>query len=113
MQGQQASHHLADPRDHDIAGRQVDRDVQLRVGPQQLPQLLKQALQDKVGHLADLPGVLCHRDKQVGTGQGAVRPSPAQQGFGPDAVAAVEVKDRLIEHLQLTSADGSRQLCVK
>ncbi len=42
------------------------------------PQLLKQALQDEVGHLADLAGVLRHRNKQVGAGQGAVRSSPAQ-----------------------------------
>ncbi|MNP12346.1 hypothetical protein D3C76_1045750 [compost metagenome] len=113
VQGQQAGHHLADPRDHDVAGRQVDRDIQLRIGPQQLPQLLEQALQDKVGHLANLPGVLGHRNEQVGTGQGAVRPAPAQQGLGPDAVAAVEVEDRLIQYLQLASTNGARQFSVQ
>ncbi|MNL22160.1 hypothetical protein D3C87_1434920 [compost metagenome] len=34
MQRQQARHHLADTRHHDVAGCEVDRDVQLRIGPQ-------------------------------------------------------------------------------
>ena len=78
-----------------------------------LPELLKQALQDEVGHLADLAGVLRHRDEQVGTGQGAVRPAPTQQGFGPDAVATVEIENRLIQHLQLAAANGPRQFRIQ
>lgn len=113
MQGQQARHHLADARHHDIASCEIDRDIELRIGPEQLPQLFKQALQDEVGHLADLPGVFRHGDKQIGAGQRAVRSSPAQQGFSADAVAAVEIEDRLIQHLQLATAYRAMQFGIQ
>lgn len=103
MQRQQARHHLADPRHHDIAGRKVDRDVQVRVGPQQVPQLFEQALQDKIGDGADLPGVLRHGNEQLRTGQGAIRTAPAQQGLGADTLARLQIEDGLIQHLQLAT----------
>ncbi|MNK85637.1 hypothetical protein D3C87_1055220 [compost metagenome] len=113
VQGQQPRHHLADSRNHHITRREIDRDVQLRVGTQQLAKLLEQALQDEVRHLANLPGVLRHRNEQVGTGQGAVRPAPAQQCFSPDTVAAIKVEDRLIQHLQLATANRAGQFGVQ
>jgi hypothetical protein len=105
VQCKQPRHDLADARHHHIARCQVDRDIQLRIGPQHRTELFQQTLEDKVGHLANLPGVFRHGDEQVGAGQCAVGAAPAQQRLGADAVAAVEVEDRLIEHLQLAAAD--------
>ncbi|MNT61879.1 hypothetical protein D3C72_1995520 [compost metagenome] len=110
MQGQQPGHDFADSRHHHITGRQVDRDIQLRVGTQKLAKLLKQALQDKVGDLAYLPGVLRHGNEQVRTGQRAVRSTPAQQGLGADTLAAAQLKDRLIQHLQFAALERALQL---
>ncbi|MNE62176.1 hypothetical protein D3C80_1574430 [compost metagenome] len=85
----------------------------MRVGTQQLAKLLEQALQDEIRHLANLPGVLRHRNEQIGTGQGTVRPAPAQQRFSPDTVAAIEVEDRLIQHLQLAPANRPGQFGIQ
>ncbi|MCY1426143.1 hypothetical protein D9M71_419550 [compost metagenome] len=109
MQGQQACRHPANTRHHHIAGRQVHRNVQIGVRAQQLAQLFQHTLQDKVSDLANLPGVFRQRDEQVRAGQGAVRAAPAHQCLGPHAAPAVEFEDRLVEHLQLATAQGILQ----
>ncbi len=55
VQRQQPGHDLADARHHHVAGGEVDRNVQLRIGAQHRSQLFQQPLQDKVCHLPDLP----------------------------------------------------------
>ncbi|MNH42877.1 hypothetical protein D3C79_1046670 [compost metagenome] len=72
--------------------------------------MLQQALQDEIGDLADLPGVLRQRDEQVRAGQRAIRTTPAHQGFGTDTAAAGELENWLVEHLQLATTQRPLKL---
>jgi len=110
VQGQQPRRHPANARDHHITRRKVYRDVQVAVRPQQLAQLLKHPLQDKVSDLADLPGIFGQRNEQVRAGQSAVRAAPAHQGLGTDTTPCVELDDRLVKHLQFAPAQCVLQL---
>ena len=104
VQCQQPCSHPADARDHHITGRQVHRDVKVAVRTQQLAKLLKHPLQHEISDLANLPGIFGQRNEQVRAGKGPVRAPPAYQRLSAHAAAAVELDDRLIEHLQFTAA---------
>ncbi|MNL28857.1 hypothetical protein D3C87_1505210 [compost metagenome] len=80
--------------------------------PQQRAQLGQHDLQHLIGDLLDQPGVLGHRDKQVGAHQPAIAP-PAHERFHAHAAVVGERDDGLVVHRHLVAPYRAAQLALQ